>query len=115
MSDVDKDNRILAEFIQTFCNKKHRNLSKLHWEYSNDLEVDLGLEPPLLCEDCSNLLSYSVARRIHCPQDPKPSCKNCEIHCYTPECRSRIKEVMRFSGKYLILQGRFDLILHYLF
>ena len=52
MSDVDKDNRILAEFIQTFCNKKHRNLSKLHWEYSNDLEVDLGLDTPAKLFSC---------------------------------------------------------------
>ena len=25
-----------------------------------------------------------------CPLDPKPTCKNCKIHCYAPENRAKI-------------------------
>jgi hypothetical protein len=70
---------------------------------------------PIICSECSDLVSYYISRRKLCRLDPKPSCKKCEVHCYSGEYRSRIKRVMRYSGKRLILQGRFDLILHYLF
>ena len=115
MSTVDKDNRILAEFINIYCSRKHKETPKKPWVNSEGFEVDLGIEPLELCTDCSELLSYSVARRAYCPQNPKPTCKNCEIHCYADGYRSRIREVMRFSGKRLILHGRLDLIYHYLF
>ena len=115
MSTADKDNRILAEFIKIYCSSRHKESPKKQWVHGGNVEVDLGIEPPLLCDECSDLLSYSVTRRAYCPQDPKPTCKNCEIHCYADGYRSRIREVMRFSGKRLILHGRFDLIFHYLF
>ena len=115
MGTVDKDNRILAEFIKIYCNRKHKVHSKTAWVYNGNVKVDLGIDPPELCAECSDLLSYSVTRRVYCPLDPKPTCKNWEIHCYADEYRSRIREVMRLSGKYLILHGRFDLIFHYLF
>jgi len=110
LDNVDKDNRILAEFIQVFCNRRHGTHSKSIWN-----EVDLGIKSPQLCDDCFKLLSYSVARRELCTQAPKPSCKNCKIHCYAPEYRQKIREVMKYSGKYLILHGRLDLLFHYLF
>jgi hypothetical protein len=47
--------------------------------------------------------------------EPKPTCKKCEIHCYLPEQRGKIKEIMRHSGMALIKRGRFDLIFHYWF
>ncbi len=50
-----------------------------------------------------------------CPLDPKPTCKNCKIHCYAPENRAKIREVMRFSGMHMIIRGRVDMIFHYLF
>ena len=110
MSEIDKDNRVLTEFIQVFCDRKHGDCSKSIWN-----DVDLGIKSPNLCEDCSKLFSYSVARRELCPQNPKPSCKNCTIHCYAHKYREKIREVMRYSGKYLILRGRLDLLIHYLF
>jgi hypothetical protein len=70
---------------------------------------------PLLCPECSALLGYSTDRRRLCPLDPKPTCKNCKIHCYAPENRAKIREVMRFSGMHMIKRGRVDMIFHYLF
>ena len=66
---MDKDNRILAEFIQVYCKRKHGDLPKTQWKHHDNI-VDLGIEPPQLCEDCSNLLSYSIPRRALCPQNP---------------------------------------------
>jgi hypothetical protein len=115
LSQIDKDSKILAEFINVYCSQKHKAQLKTRWEYNGNLKIDLGTEPPNLCEECSDLLRYSMTKRAYCPLNPKPTCKNCEVHCYADEYRSKIKEVMRLSGKQLILQGRLDLIFHYFF
>jgi len=51
------------------------------------------------CMGCEDLLNYSQKRRELCPLAPKPSCKDCSIHCYKPEYREKIRQVMRYSGK----------------
>ena len=56
-----------------------------------------------LCEQCSELLEYGEERLAKCPfGDKKPTCRTCNIHCYVPEMRGRIAEVMRFSGPRMI-------------
>jgi hypothetical protein len=95
----------LAKFIEIYCRTKHRGAYKTIHEFDQ--------ETLALCEDCHELLSYSIKRRELCPQDPKPTCKNCKIHCYRPEMRAQIRDVMRHSGIYMIKRGRVDWILHY--
>lgn len=57
-----------------------------------------------LCPDCSQLLDYVEFRRNKCPfGDKKPFCSNCRIHCYKPEMRERIRNVMRYSGPRIVL------------
>jgi hypothetical protein len=52
-----------------------------------------------LCEDCRSLCSYAEKRIEKCPfGESKPVCSKCPIHCYKPEMRQRIGEVMRFAG-----------------
>ena len=102
-SKVDKDIQVLKEFIQIYCDTKHRDREKT-------LENKVSL-----CDECHDTLNYSSMRRENCPLDPKPTCKNCEIHCYRTEYRQRIKEIMRHSGMALIKRGRLDLVFHYFF
>ena len=102
-SKVDEDIKVLRQFIQIYCDTKHKDRAKTN-------EDDI-----ILCEECHDTLRYSSLRREYCPQNPKPTCKNCEIHCYKPEYRQRIKDIMRHSGMILIKRGRFDLIFHYFF
>ncbi len=100
---VDMDVKVLNLFIQVYCEKKHGSAEKFPWEPSEKLQ-DLGLlPPPLLCKDCLGLIEYSVNRRRLCPLDPKPTCRNGEIHCYQSDYRDRIREVMRFSGKHFLV------------
>jgi hypothetical protein len=47
--------------------------------------------------------------------NPKPMCKHCPNHCYHPTYRAKIREVMQFSGRKLLLGGRVDYLLHLLF
>ena len=52
-----------------------------------------------LCPECSELLGYAFGRIDSCPlRDRKVRCSKCEIHCYSPEMRERIRAVMRYSG-----------------
>jgi hypothetical protein len=52
-----------------------------------------------LCPDCTELLYYAEQRLQKCPFAPnKGPCSKCTTHCYKPEYRTRIIEVMRFAG-----------------
>jgi hypothetical protein len=54
---------------------------------------------PGLCRACSELADYADERLDRCPYGgDKPACSNCPIHCYRPEPRARMREVMRFAG-----------------
>ena len=101
--DVGKDLKVLEQFIQIYCETKHRGAEKTE---------KAGLS---LCAECHETLGYSRTRRQLCHFDPKPTCKNCKVHCYKPDQRQRIKDIMRHSGMHLIKRGRIDMLLHYLF
>jgi hypothetical protein len=105
-----KDLRLLARFIGLYCGSRHESSSRVTTELGL-----LGLGKDLLCQDCRDLFAYAVEKRRKCPLDPKPSCKNCRIHCYSREYREKIREIMAFSGKKMILRGRLDLLWHYFF
>lgn len=68
-----------------------------------------------LCSSCSKLLTHAFMKRTHCPMDPKPACKRCPSHCYTPIYRELMRSVMRYSGRQLLLAGRLDYLLRILF
>ena len=100
-SGVEKDIKVLEKFIQVYCETKHKTHEK---------EDDHGL-----CAECNHTLNYAIHRREICPLDPKPTCKNCEIHCYESGQRQRIKDIMRHSGMHMIMRGRLDWLFHYFF
>lgn len=52
-----------------------------------------------LCPACAELAAYACERVDRCPfMETKTFCSNCRVHCYRPEMRERIREVMRYSG-----------------
>lgn len=109
-----KDLKILALFTAVFCKARHSG------EKSSLTVVDpglqgLALERFRLCAECREFLDYAFSRRIKCPLDPKPTCKHCHVHCYRSGHREKVREIMRFSGRRLILRGRLDLLWHYFF
>jgi len=68
-----------------------------------------------LCEDCSNLLEYSLARIDGCLYEAnKPVCADCPIHCYRKDMREKIRSVMRYSGPRMIFYHPFLTIRHIL-
>lgn len=95
MGTVDHDTEILEKFAEVFCRAHH------------------APEAGGLCPDCRDLLDYARTRRCNCPLDPKPKCKDCPVHCYKPEYRQKIREVMKYSGLHFVKRGRLDWLIKY--
>jgi Nitrous oxide-stimulated promoter len=52
-----------------------------------------------LCESCKKLSDYAENRIRKCSFGVnKPVCADCTVHCFKPDMRSQIKEVMQFAG-----------------
>ena len=110
-----KDIKVLSQFIAIYCREHHRTEVRDAFPVKDErLSNSLGRKDLILCKDCSKLLNHGIVKLLLCPYDPKPTCKKCEKHCYAPGYRDRIREVMRFSGLYLVKRGRLDLMVHYL-
>jgi len=82
----DLEAKTIRRMIEIYCWKKHRRAKGE------------------LCSECSSLLEYALERLEHCPfGENKHTCRRCPVHCYKPSMRSKVKEVMRFSGPRLLL------------
>lgn len=111
-----KDIRVLTDFVSIYCREKHKDETRSIFPVDNaSLKKCLGNNKLALCPDCRKLLQHGIAKLLRCPYDPKPMCKKCETHCYAPVYREKIREVMRFSGIYMVKHGRLDMMFHYFF
>jgi len=106
---IAKDEKVLRAFIAVYCKVHHRDGGEQSGGVSH---CDQGRE---YCPECYALLQYALQRNERCPLVPKPVCRHCTVHCYKPEMRQKIREVMKFSGIYYVKRGRLDWIWHYFF
>ncbi|EGU37717.1 hypothetical protein VII00023_01885 [Vibrio ichthyoenteri ATCC 700023] len=63
-------------------------------------------EKPLqgLCCECHSLMSYAEQRLDRCAYGQhKPTCNRCPIHCYKPEPKEQMRQVMRYAGPRMLL------------
>jgi hypothetical protein len=109
-----KDLKVLLQFTAVYCRVKHSDDSAIITTSQPDLQK-LPLQKYPVCPECREFLLYAFERRLRCPLAEKPLCKHCPVHCYKPEYRAKVREIMRFSGQYLIRRGRLDLLWHYFF
>jgi len=80
----EREKRVVGDMIRIYCRKKHKTKSSL-------------------CAECIKLYEYAKMRSDKCPyMETKTFCSNCKTHCYIPEMRGKIREVMRFSGPRMI-------------
>ena len=113
--ELRDDLKTLVEFIALYCAHKHPDSERqLVVNKQHDITAIAG-SPVLLCDPCSKLLLHSFVKRSNCPMEPKPACKHCPDHCYHPDYRARIREVMRYSGRKMVLSGRLDYLFELLF
>jgi hypothetical protein len=90
---IRREKKIVSKMVRIYCNKKHRQNQ--------------------LCEDCSGLQNYAFTRLTLCRfGEEKLACAKCPIHCYKPEFRKKIREVMRFAGPWMLLYDPIEAIKH---
>lgn len=89
-----REKLLVSQMIILYCRKKHHNQSGL-------------------CPECEKLDAYAKLRIDKCPfMETKTFCSNCKVHCYQPEMRGKIREVMRFSGPRMMLYHPVTAIRH---
>jgi hypothetical protein len=68
-----------------------------------------------LCVECQTLYDYALGRLDRCPFGAgKPTCARCPIRCYKPAMKARIKAVMRYAGRRMLLRHPVLALLHLL-
>ena len=90
----EREKRMVSQVIALYCRKKHHTRGDL-------------------CPQCAALDTYAKMRADKCPfMETKTFCSNCRIHCYKPDMRAKIREVMRFAGPRMILHHPVAAIRH---
>lgn len=86
--------RVVARMISVYCRAHHRCRDGL-------------------CPSCRELKEYAWQRLGKCPfGEGKPNCSSCPVHCYHPEMRERIKEVMRYAGPRMLFYYPWDAVVY---
>jgi hypothetical protein len=106
------DIRKLMRFVGIYCGENH-NGAKVPFSFKLFDIKEIEKNEISLCPDCTRLLIYGLTMRLRCPHNPKPMCKKCKTQCYHGDYRAKIREVMKFSGMYMIKHGRVDMLYHY--
>ncbi|UJF16887.1 nitrous oxide-stimulated promoter family protein [Vibrio sp. SS-MA-C1-2] len=58
-----------------------------------------------LCAKCEDLANYAEMRLDRCPfGEDKPTCNKCPIHCYKPEQKEQMRQVMIYAGPRIMLK-----------
>ena len=86
----------LKKFFELYCSAKHTNqkTNQKRLVFNNKthhLEVTL-------CNECKELLRYSLDRLQECPHDIKPRCRTCPTPCYEKDKWKKVAKLMRYSG-----------------
>ena len=95
-SKREYEKEVVTQMIEIYCRKKHHTKSAL-------------------CAECEKVLAYAKERSDNCPfMETKTFCSNCKVHCYKPEMRDKIREIMRFSGPRMLFVHPITAIHHLL-
>ena len=81
----EKERKLIPVMIRKYCHGRH------------------GTKGEALCEECRALTEYALFRLEKCPfKVNKKFCSFCKIHCYKPDMREKIKDVMKWAGPRMI-------------
>lgn len=87
--DVEKkraqEMKMMGQMVRIYCRGKHHQKKGL-------------------CPQCQELLDYAHLRTQKCPfMATKTFCSACKVHCYSPQMKENVREVMRYSGPRMLL------------
>lgn len=88
LKEWNKEKKLIPVMIRSYCKGKHKKKRK-----------ELALKRGEVCPECKELTEYALFRLEKCPfKVNKKFCSFCKIHCYKPDMKEKIKDVMRYSG-----------------
>lgn len=92
--NIAREKKTIGAMIDIYCREKHG-------------------KKDALCPSCQSLLDYAHTRLERCPfGENKTACADCKVHCYVPNKRHEIVDVMRFSGPRMMLRHPVLAVLH---
>ncbi len=93
MGSIKSEKRVVSHMIRLYC--KHK--------------LKCGEMP----QEYKELEAYAHKRLDGCKfGDKKPACKRCPIHCYRPDMRQKIRDVMRWAGPRMLIYDPIAAIKH---
>ena len=92
-----REARTIEAMVQIYCHDKH------------------GMPRGELCAGCQEMQVYAGLRLEKCPyQEHKTTCVTCPTHCYKPDRREEVREVMRYAGPKMLWKHPYLTIMHLL-
>jgi hypothetical protein len=96
-----REEKTIAAMIALYCRDHHAAAPDgvAGLDGAAGLDGTAGQAGGGLCPECAELLDYARLRLEKCRYGAeKPTCANCETHCYKPAMREQVRVVMRYSG-----------------
>lgn len=85
MTRLEREAKTIGEMIGLYCRVQHGGRDGL-------------------CAECTALRDYAFLRVNRCRFGAdKPVCAKCPVHCYKPDMRERVRDVMRWAGPRMLV------------
>ena len=96
---IAREKRTIRAMIRIYCRARHGP------SYHGPSKA--------VCRECTELLDYALGRLDRCPFGAgKTACVDCEVHCYKPAMRDRVRQVMRYAGPRMLWKHPVLALLH---
>ena len=104
--EIARDIVTLAGMTEIYCADHHAAADRTPYESE---ATAVGMYPqhkiPHLCPECAAHLRYGEIRRALCRREPRPACKTCKSHCYTPTESAWQRRAMAYAGPRAMFRG----------
>lgn len=104
--EIARDIVTLAGMTEIYCADYHAAADRTPYESE---ATAVGMYPqhkiPRLCPECAAHLRYGEIRRALCRREPRPACKTCKSHCYTPTESAWQRRAMAYAGPRAMFRG----------
>lgn len=104
--EIARDIVTLAGMTEIYCADHHIAADRTPYESE---ATAVGMYPqhkiPRLCPECAAHLRYGEVRRALCRREPRPACKTCKSHCYTPTESAWQRRAMAYAGPRAMFRG----------
>jgi hypothetical protein len=88
----------LKKFFEIYCHNKHQDKIMHEGNYNIPYRDKVFKLDVTLCDECNELLSYSINKLQECPHEEKPRCRKCPTPCYEKDKWKQVAKIMKYAG-----------------